>query len=108
MILFRYSIYDVLDQTSSLSAFPQYLTCSWPKLDKLQLISIQGIKSIVSSKHDTRFQARWHYNLRIKYQPSLENKLKNVLNTIAFTRSHLSAGLQPAYFISRVTWTHVE
>ena len=42
------------------------------------------------------------------YQPTLENKLKNVLNAIAFTPSHLSAGLQLADVCSRVTWSHFE
>lgn len=42
------------------------------------------------------------------YQPALENKLKNVLNAIAFTPSHLSAGLQLADVCSRVTWSHFE
>jgi hypothetical protein len=36
------------------------------------------------------------------YQPTLENKLKHVLNTIAFTPSQLSAGLQLADVCSRV------
>jgi hypothetical protein len=44
----------------------------------------------------------------IDYQPKLENRLKNVLNAIAFTPSHLTAGLQFADICSRVTWAHFE
>ncbi len=41
-------------------------------------------------------------------QPRLENILKNVLNTISFTPSHLSAGLQLADVVSRATRSHFE
>jgi hypothetical protein len=42
------------------------------------------------------------------YQPMVENKLRRILNTISFTPSHLSIGLQLADVCSRVTWFHFE
>ena len=42
------------------------------------------------------------------YQPLLENKLKNILNTISFAPSHQSAGIQLADVCCRATWTHLE
>jgi len=42
------------------------------------------------------------------YNPMFENTLKRVLNTINFTPSHMSPGIQLADVVSRATWTHFE
>ena len=42
------------------------------------------------------------------YQPMFENKLRNVLNTISFTPSHLSPGIQLADVCSKSIFLHFE
>ena len=42
------------------------------------------------------------------YNPSRTNKLERILNTVSFSPSEMSAGIQLADFISRGTWLHFE
>jgi len=42
------------------------------------------------------------------YQPRYDERIDRILNTINFTDSHMSAGIQLADFCSRTTWQHYE
>ncbi len=85
----------------------------------MYLNRIDGIGAIIIDEEEYRkdreiqrmVQEFRMYGITIRgmnYTPNQEENLTRVLNTISFTPSELSSGIQLADVCSRATWTHFE